>query len=149
MLCAGAYEGVETNTHEIYVLNFISRLNCVFVLRLKQMSGEPRPDKHQRIRTGMSQVISANRLSDGIVVFRAKGGAWVEHLRDAEILADAAAVKAALGLVELDVKANHVIEVAAFEVAVKDGHVEPVHLRDKIRAKGPTTHPLHGKQAAH
>ena len=113
------------------------------------MSGEPRPASHQRIRTGMSQVISANRLSDGIVVFRAKGGAWVEHLRDAEILTDAAAVKAALGLVELDLKANHVIEVAAFEVAVKGDHVEPVHLRDKIRARGPTTHPLHGKQAAH
>jgi hypothetical protein len=115
----------------------------------QQMSGEPRPDNHERMRIGMSQVISANRLSDGIVVFRAKGGAWVEQLRDAEILADAAAVKAALGLVEQDVKANHVIEVAAFEVAVRDGHVEPVHLRDKIRAKGPTTHPLHGKQAAH
>ena len=97
----------------------------------------------------MSQVISANRLSDGIVVFRAQGGAWVEQLRDAEILPDAAAVKAALGLVDLDIKANHVIEVAAFEVAVRDGHVEPVHLRDKIRARGPTTHPLHGKQAAH
>ena len=97
----------------------------------------------------MSQVISANRLSDGIVVFRAKGGAWVEQLRDAEILADAAAVKAVLALAEQDVKANHVIEVAAFEVALNYGQVEPVHLRDKIRAKGPTTHPLHGKQAAH
>ena len=43
------------------------------------MNGEPRPASHERIRTGMSQVISANRLSDGIVVFRAKGGAWVEH----------------------------------------------------------------------
>ena len=56
---------------------------------------------------------------------------------------------AALGLVEQDVKANQVIEVAAFEVAVNHGQVEPVHLRDKIRARGPTTHPLHGKQAAH
>ena len=116
---------------------------------MKAESGAPAPASHERIRTGMSQVISANRLSDGIVVFRAKGGAWVEQLRDAEILADSAAVKAALGLVELDVKANHVIEVAAFEVAVRDDHVEPVHLRDKIRARGPTTHPLHGKQAAH
>ncbi len=96
----------------------------------------------------MSQVISANRLSDGIVVFRASGGAWVEQLRDAEILPDASAVKAAMGLVEKDVLANHVIEVAAFDVAVKGDHVEPVHLRDKIRAKGPTTHPDHGKQAA-
>jgi hypothetical protein len=113
------------------------------------MSGAPRPASHERIRTGMPQVISANRLSDGIVVFRAKDGAWAEQLRDAEILPDAASVKAALGLVELDVKANHVIEVAAFEVTVGDGHVEPVHLRDKIRARGPTTHPLHGKQAAH
>ena len=96
----------------------------------------------------MSQVISANRLSDGIVVFRASGGAWVEQLRDAEILPDASAVKAAMGLGEKDVLANHVIEVAAFDVAVKGDHVEPVHLRDKIRAKGPTTHPDHGKQAA-
>ncbi len=112
------------------------------------MSGDPRPDSHERIRTGMSQVISANRLSDGIVVFRAPDGGWVEQLRDAEILADAAAVKAALVLVEQDVKANRVIEVEAFAVAIKDDHVEPVHLRDKIRAKGPTIHPGHGKQAA-
>jgi len=111
-------------------------------------SGAPAPVSHERIRTGMSQVISANRLTDGIVVFRAQGGAWVEQLRDAEILADTTAVKAALILVQQDVKANHVIEVEAFPVAVKGDHVEPVHLRDKIRAKGPTTHPGHGKQAA-
>ena len=96
----------------------------------------------------MPQVISANRLSDGIVVFRASDGRWVEQLRDAEVLLDAAATKAALVLVEADIRANHVIEVAAFDVAVKGGHVEPVHLRDRIRARGPTIHPGHGKQAA-
>jgi len=97
----------------------------------------------------MSQVISANRLTDGVVVFRAPDGGWVEQLRDAQILTDAAAAKAALAQVEADVKANLVIEVAPFEDTSKDGRVEPVHLRDKIRAKGPTTHPGHGKQAAH
>ena len=107
------------------------------------------PASHHWTHSGMPQVISANRLSDGIVVFRAPGGRWVEQLRDAQILPDAGAVKAALGLVEADIRANHVIEVAAFDVAVKGDHVEPVHLRDKIRAKGPTTHPGHGKQAAH
>ena len=112
------------------------------------MSGDPRPDSHERISTGMSQVISANRLSDGIVVFRAPDGGWVEQLRDAEILTEAAAVKAALILVQQDVQANHVIEVEAFAVTVKGDNVEPVHLRDKIRAKGPTIHPGHGKQAA-
>jgi hypothetical protein len=112
------------------------------------LSGFPAPDNQERTRTGMSQVISANRLSDGIVVFRTSNGGWVEQLRDAQVLTDAAAVKDALAQVEQDVKANVVIEVAAFDVAVKAGHVEPVHLRDKIRASGPTTHPGHGKQAA-
>ena len=96
----------------------------------------------------MPQVISANRLSDGIVVFRASDGRWVEQLRDAEVLPDPAAAKAALVLVQTDIRANQVIEVEAFEVAVKSGQVEPVHLRDRIRARGPTIHPGHGKQAA-
>ena len=95
----------------------------------------------------MSQVVSANRLTDGIIVFLGPGHSWVESLQGAEVFPDAATTKAALERVAGDVKANKVVEVAAFDVAVKAGLIEAKHLRDRIRAAGPTVHLDHGKQA--
>ena len=95
----------------------------------------------------MSQVVSANRLSDGIVVFLGPGHHWVESLQAAEIFPDPAAIKAALDRVANDVKANRVVEVAAFDVTSASGRIEAGHLRDRIRAAGPTVRMDHGKQA--
>jgi hypothetical protein len=95
----------------------------------------------------MPQIVSANRLSDGIVVFLARDGRWVERLADAHAYPDAAAAKEGLAIAEAAMKANAVIEIAAFEVTTKDGTISPSHLRDRIRAAGPTVHRDHGKQA--
>ena len=95
----------------------------------------------------MSQVISANRLSDGIIVFLASGHRWVESLQAAEVFPDAATTRTALERVADDVKGNFVIEVAAFDVNTAGGRIEARHLRDRIRVAGPTVHPDHGKQA--
>ena len=95
----------------------------------------------------MSQVISANRLTDGIIVFLASGHRWVESLQQAEVFPDATATKAALARVDADLRDNFVIEVAAFDVTTAGGRIEARHLRDRIRAAGPTVHKDHGKQA--
>lgn len=95
----------------------------------------------------MPQVVSANRLTDGIVVFLA-GDAWVERLADAQIFADAKDAASGLAQADIDFKANFVVEIAAFDVRVTPTGIEPSHLRDRVRAAGPTVHRDHGKQAS-
>lgn len=95
----------------------------------------------------MPQIVSANRLTDGIIVFLGDGGRWVERLGEAKVYADAVAAKAGLDYADAELIANRVVEIAAFDVMVLDGVITPAHLRDKIRAAGPTVHRDHGKQA--
>jgi hypothetical protein len=103
------------------------------------------------IQTGvgveMPQVVTANRLSDGIVVYLAPGGGWVEFLSEAEIFPGKAAVEAALTLAQASVASNQVVDVFAFDVTVTAKGPEANHIRDRIRSQGPTVHPDHGKQA--
>jgi hypothetical protein len=96
----------------------------------------------------MLQVVSANRLTDGIVVFLGESGAWVESLQRASVHADRATLDAALARAAADVQANVVIEVAAFNVVRSGEKLRAAHIRDAIRAAGPTVHLDHGKQAA-
>ena len=86
----------------------------------------------------MPFVISANRLGDGLVVFRAATGDWRENLSDAEILPDAAAAKATLERAQAADAGGGVIDAYSFEVAPAGAGYAPKHLRDRIRAKGPT-----------
>lgn len=95
----------------------------------------------------MPQVVSANRLSDGIVVFLGPDGAWVEGLQAAALF-DKASVEQGLAKANADSKANVVIEVLAFEVIEEAGRRRPAHIRDAIRAAGPTVRRDTGKQAA-
>lgn len=80
------------------------------------------------------QIVSANRLADGLVVFRTAAGAWTEVLAEAKVFTPAEA--------ELDVArataAEATIVVGAYAVDVGDGGVTPVRLRERIRALGPT-----------
>jgi hypothetical protein len=95
----------------------------------------------------MPQVVSANRLSDGIVVFYGPGGEWVELLDGAAVFDGKAAIEAALAAAQRDVAANHVVDIFPFDVKVSGGRISPVTLRDSIRTSGPTVHRDHGKQS--
>ncbi len=95
----------------------------------------------------MQQVISANRLVDGIVVFFGVGQGWVEGLQQALVFTEQGAVEAALAAAALSVKSNLVVDVAAFDVTGPSGHIRATHIRDAIRAAGPTVRLDHGKQA--
>jgi len=85
----------------------------------------------------MSEVISANRLADGIVVFFAGAGLWSAHLAEAVRYATKEDADDALKLAKQD-EANNLI-VDPFKVAIKgEGSDESLSLRNKIRAEGPT-----------
>jgi hypothetical protein len=96
----------------------------------------------------MGQVITANRLRDGVVVFLGAGTQWVEHLRAAQVFATPDAVAAGLADAKQSEDDNLVLDIYAIDVSEKDGVVTPARLREAIRASGPTIHPEHGKSPA-
>ncbi|MCK7610570.1 DUF2849 domain-containing protein [Roseibium sediminicola] len=93
------------------------------------------------------KVITANRLLNGDVVWLAEGGAWVERITLASTFDGKDAVAEGLAEGAEAEKNQQVVGVYEMDVTVEDGVIVPVRLREKIRAKGPTTHPQFGKQA--
>ena len=94
----------------------------------------------------MSEVITANRLIDGIVVFQAAEG-WVEDFAQAAVYDTAETSKAALARAREDEAHDVVVEPYAVFVELRSGHYAPKALREFIRASGPTTRLDLGKQA--
>jgi hypothetical protein len=86
----------------------------------------------------MPQIVTANRLIDGDVVFRAAGGEWVRDVNGSQVLESTADTEAANAAALADFEAAIVVDVAVIDVRVEDGLVIPVRLRERIRAYGPT-----------
>ena len=84
------------------------------------------------------QVITANRLIDGRVVFFTAGNGWDVDVAHARVHADQSTVDADLVLANADVDARKVVEPYAIVVEVVDGRPVPKTLRERIRAGGPT-----------
>ena len=87
--------------------------------------------------TGDLQVASANRLVDGMVVWLDDAGQWTDRLERAAVVRD---VRGAEILLER-ARAEAFTVIDPFLVAVTeddDGTVEPLSLREKIRASGLT-----------
>jgi hypothetical protein len=94
----------------------------------------------------MPEVITANRLTDGVVVFQAVDG-WSEDFNRAAVLADPQAAAQALARARRDEEANLVVDAYAVPVEERNGHFAPKALREAIRAAGPTNRRDLGKQA--
>ncbi|MCA3722222.1 DUF2849 domain-containing protein [Phenylobacterium sp.] len=90
------------------------------------------------------KALTANRLSDGEVVFW-KAGAWVERLAEADVFDDDALATEA----ETRAKGQPTIVIDPYliELVESAGFWAPVSYRERIRALGPTNHEHHGKQA--
>lgn len=87
----------------------------------------------------MPNVVTANRLTDGIVVYLAPDGTWVEDIARARIASTENETKALEDVAAKDVKARKVVAVYPMEVALVDGAVDPLSVREKIRASHRTT----------
>jgi hypothetical protein len=94
------------------------------------------------------QMLTANRLRDGEVVWWARGE-WVVALKDGEVFADQAAADIALKAADAFVQKNIVVNPYLFDVRVDGGKLRPVKERELIRAGGPSVHENLGKQADH
>ncbi|PTE08305.1 DUF2849 domain-containing protein [Mesorhizobium helmanticense] len=93
------------------------------------------------------KVLTANRLTDGIAVWYADGG-WADTVDHADIAHDKAAEDRLEAIGAAAHASNEVVDVNLIDVSVVNGVVEPVRLREKIRAAGPTIRHDLGKQAA-
>lgn len=87
-----------------------------------------------RKSSGRPQVVTANRLRDGVVVYRTAEG-WTEHLADAAVAADAEALKPLEDAAGADLAANRVVAVYPFEVDADEAGPRPVTQREIIRAQ--------------
>lgn len=103
---------------------------------MRDKKGAPAPE----------QIVTANRLSDGIVVFFDRDGGWSDKIERARVVAKAdgdtliAAAEAAAGAVV----APYLIDV---DSAGAGEGVRPVprRYRERIRAFGPSIHPQFAK----
>jgi hypothetical protein len=95
----------------------------------------------------LPQIITANRLVDGVVLFMDAAGGWSEDFARAAIYADAAETKAALVHAAEAVAASLLVDPYGVDVELRNGHYTPKALREAIRASGPTVRRDLGKQA--
>ncbi|HAC60126.1 DUF2849 domain-containing protein [Parvibaculum sp.] len=102
----------------------------------------------QHTRKGAQfQALTANRLSDGIVVYLTREDRWSESLQDADVAEGKEAGEALLARAAPSVEANEVVEPYLFEVSLEDESVRAVSVRETIRQAGPTVRRDLGKQA--
>jgi len=92
------------------------------------------------------QVLTANRLTDGAVLYR-KADGWALTLPEADVYADKPAAEAALAAATAELARNSFVAPYLFEVRREENGVHAVKEREIIRAAGPTVHPHTGKQA--
>lgn len=85
-----------------------------------------------------SSVITANRLSDGAVVYLDFEGAWSETLSDAVVAHAADEVRALEDRGAYDAARNIVVEPYLVDVREIDGQIVPVRERERVRAAGPS-----------
>jgi sulfite reductase (NADPH) hemoprotein beta-component len=89
------------------------------------------------------QVLTANRLLDGDVVFWS-GADWVEAFGDARLFQPG---EGDASLTDAKALTTVLIDPYLIDVTLSDGLPAPVSYRERIRALGPTDHLELGKQA--
>jgi predicted NAD/FAD-binding protein len=97
--------------------------------------------------TEKGQILTANRLRDGAVVFYTRSGQWSERIDEAVLATEPQAAKALEARGKEEEARTLVTGAYLFEAERDDGHVRALHIRERIRTLGPTVRPDLGKQA--
>ena len=120
------------------------RRTCPHHHRRGGRAGKRRPARSSRGGFVMSkaakstlQIATANRLRDGAVVFLATDGTWSTSLAEAQVSRTAADAQRLVAIANRDA-ATVIVGPALIAVTDHDGVVEPVDLRERIRANGLT-----------
>jgi len=95
----------------------------------------------------MLQVVTANRLLEGDVVYLTGDGQWSERLVEACLVDDEQKAAALLETAEQAVAAQAIVAPYAIDVFTEDGAIRAGCYRERIRAGGPTVRTDLGKQS--
>lgn len=95
----------------------------------------------------MEKVLTANRLSDGAVVYLGADG-WSEWIENARVAGDGETAADLEACGTRAVAERQVVDPYLIEVREDAGRLAPARLRERIRAAGPTVRLDLGKQAA-
>ena len=90
----------------------------------------------QKLRVVGPTVVTASRLTDGKVLYRAVNEGWTTRLDAAAVVTTTEAARELLAAAARE--ESDAIDSYAAPVAIRDGHIEPGNLRERIRSAGPT-----------
>ena len=90
----------------------------------------------QKLKVTGPVVVTANRLADGAVIYRATNGQWTTQLPGAAVVTTSEAAMALLAAARAE--AVRVVDAYVAPVVLADGNPRPGNLRERIRAAGPT-----------
>ena len=93
------------------------------------------------------QVLTANLLRDGLVVFMTDGAAWSPWIEDASIATSRDSALELEGKGTVAAKANHVVGPYLIDVIEENGRPRANLIREHLRTLGPTVRTDLGKQA--
>jgi hypothetical protein len=91
------------------------------------------------------QVVTANRLIDGRVVFLAEGYRWAEEIGSARVADGEEAGKALLAIGEKAAADAIVVAPYLIDVSSEGARITPTRYREVLRALGPSSHPAFGR----
>jgi predicted NAD/FAD-binding protein len=97
--------------------------------------------------TEKGQVMTANRLRDGDVVFLTRSGEWALAIDNAVLAVEPQAAAALEARAKADEKATLVTGAYLFDATRVDGKIRASHIRERIRTLGPSVRTDLGKQA--
>jgi hypothetical protein len=89
-------------------------------------------------KTAETSILTANRLSDGVVVFLDFEGAWSESIAEAVLARSPDEARALQDRGTYDAARNVIVEPYLVEVRETAGGVMPVRYRERVRAGGPS-----------
>ena len=94
-----------------------------------------------------AQIVTANRLGDGLVIYLGRDGAWSEGIEDAAVAHGKDDAAALLARAEAPDQATRVVGPYLMDVIDAVGPPRPASNREVIRALGPTVRTDLGRQA--
>ncbi len=90
------------------------------------------------ISNSISQAITANRLSDGSVVYLTPADNWSERIEECRRLHDPQAAEVMLSLANDLVAQNQVVSPYLFKINDRAGRPVPLSKREVLRTSGPS-----------
>jgi hypothetical protein len=93
------------------------------------------------------QLVTANRLRDGIAVFLTRSGTWSEKIDEAALALEPQAAAALEARAKDDEKATLITGSYLIDAERRDGRIRAAHIRERMRTLGPTVRLDLGKQA--